>query len=516
MSHGKIQLAPQSPLGNRVITISRPQHADPQSEGDDPLFMNVLRRRWMLLAFCSLLSAAAGLLVISKFSLPKATSMGQLRYVELPPTLQGVYKPPGMLEFTEILQSNEIMSELARRTGQDVGVKDLRRRVRMQASRFSNIIDIELGWRDGKQAIDLVNELMQIASETITQNRKQTLAQYAVETELQYETAHQRVITLRERFMKMRQDREAQFADDGGLASSADQLMVKKARVEEQLDDLAMRRLASDRQMASLRGDIDALRRNIKQELLKGRRQQVEIRMGLYAPNSEKYRRLEQIERELTEFESNDESLDYLVWRAKLDAIGSEVLSGMDPASAAAVAALERELSLKETKIESMEFELLPMDSNRSLLESRQESLDRRLREVMGEGDMSTAELEEAQAQVDEVQMARARLLDLLQQIRRGQETDFNEMTVLTPASWQTTETSEGKSKLFVFTFAGCFVVLVLPVFALEHFYPSGDPAAHAAKSLGIPQVSCGTFVTQRLKHDRNPSHAVNSEAMRH
>ena len=102
MSHGKIQLAPQSPLGNRVITISRPQNPADQADGADPLFINVIRRRWMLLGFCALLSIAAGLLVVSQFSLPKAVSTGKLRYVELPPSLSGTYQPPGMIEFTAV------------------------------------------------------------------------------------------------------------------------------------------------------------------------------------------------------------------------------------------------------------------------------------------------------------------------------------------------------------------------------------------------------------------------------
>jgi hypothetical protein len=513
MSHGKIQLAPQSPLGNRVITISRPQHSDAQGDGGDPLFINVLRRRWMLLGFCALLSAAAGLLVVSQFSLPKAVSLGQLRYVELPPTLKGIYQPPGMLEFTEILKSNEIMTELARRSGQEVSAKDLRRRFRLQATRFSNIIDIEGRGRDGKQTIDMVNELMKIASETIATNRKQTLGQYRIETELQFEAAEELVYRKRDKVTKLRQERDARLSTNA--SPTTQDLLAQIRRVDEQLESLAMQRLSNDRQLMTLRSEVDALRKQIKSELLRGRHQQLDGRKKLYNPKSERYRQVEQIEQQLTEFEQSSDHLDYTIWRAKLEAIGNTFIGAIDAPTSAVVNTMERELNKKETMMEQIEFAMVPLESNRGIWERKRETLDRELREAAGESDVSTMALEEAEAQLDEAMATRSALREQLNSIVRGEQTDFSEMTVLTAASWQTTEASEGKTKLFVFTFAGCFAVLVMPVFALEHFFPSGDPATHAAKILGIPQVSRGTFVTHRFKHDRGALHAVNSEAMR-
>jgi hypothetical protein len=513
MSHGKIQLAPQSPLGNRVITISRPQHSDAQGDGNDPLFINVLRRRWMLLGFCGLLSAAAGLLVISRFSLPKSMSTGQLRYVELPPTLKDIYKPPGMLEFTEILRSNDIMGELVRRSGQDVAAKDLRRRIRLQASRFSNIIDIEGHGRDGKQTIDMVNELMRIACETIATNRKQTLAQYGVETQMQYEAAEQRVVRKRDEAARLQQQRDARLSSN---ANETTQDIITKIRlVEQQLDAIALQQLGRDQQLSSLQSELEASRKQIKTELLKGRYQLLEGRKKLFNPNSERYHQLDVIQQQLNDFEQNSDALEYTIWRAKLEAIGSGYLGAIDLASAAAVNAMERKLASQETRIEQLQFEMLPQETTRSILQQRLDTLERSLADAIGETDTMTVALEEAQTQLEEANASRAMLRELLTSIRRGEQTEFNEMSVLTPASWQTTEAGEGKSKLFVFTFAGCFAVLVLPVFALEHFFPSGDPAAHAAKTLGIPQVSCDTFVTQRFKQDRGALHSVNSEAMR-
>jgi hypothetical protein len=467
----------------------------------------------MLLGFCGLLSAAAGLLVISQFSMPKSVSMGQLRYVDLPPTLKGIYEPPGMLEFTEILKSNEIMSELARRTGENLSAKDLRRHIRMQATRFSNIIEIEGHGRDGKQTIDMVNELMQIACETIATNRKKTLAQYRMETEVQFAAAEELVHRKLDHLLEKQRERQARLSADA--SPTTQDLLTKLQRLDEQLESLAMSRLSTDRLMMTLQSEMEAARKQIRAELLAGRYQQLKGRRELFAPSSERHRQLEQVDRQLKEFEQAGDNLDYTLWRAKLEAIVAGYLGPTDPATAASVNGLERRLTSLETRIEQIESEVIRLDSDRGLMEKRRETLERSLAESAGESDMSLIAEEEARAQLDEAKLSRSSLREQLNAIRRGEQTDFSEMTVLTPASWQTTEASEGKTKLFVFTFAGCFAVLVLPVFALEHFFPSGDPAEHAARILGIPQVSRDTFVTHRFKQDRGALHSVNSEAMR-
>jgi hypothetical protein len=515
MTPGKTQLAPQTPLDRRVITIARPQRADQQVDADDPLLINVIRRRWLLLTVCLVLSLLAAVLVAARFRLPKAITTGQLRYVALPPTLQEVYEAPQILELVEVLKSNECMAQLAQRAGLQLDLKSLRERFEIEATPFSNIIDLELRWQDGKQAIDMVNTLMRISCETTAASRKHTLSQYAVETDLQYESAHQKVVALRERVTQLRQEREARLNGEGGGETETKRLIDKLARTEDAMDDLTLRRVSFNRQLATLRGDLETLEGQIREELLKGRRQQVEARQRLYNPNSEQYRQLAKIAQELTDFEADNRDLDYTTWRAKLETVGRKSLGELETASLAAVTVLERKLAFNQSKIEQIEFELLPLDGEWSLLDNQRESLERRLADAMGSADIASTDLEEAEAQLEEAMVARSRLLDQLSNIRRGEETDFSEMTILTPASWQTTETSEGKLKLFVFTLGGCFLALVMPVFALEHFFPSGDPADAAAKALGVPHVSRGTFLAHRIDQERRQLHPVNSEAMR-
>jgi hypothetical protein len=180
-----------------------------------------------------------------------------------------------------------------------------------------------------------------------------------------------------------------------------------------------------------------------------------------------------------------------------------------------AAATLEQRLIYKQQRVEQLELELLPMDNEMSILEKRRESLERRLSERLTSEDHHLPSLEEAETRLEEAQHARRSLQEQLDNIRRLEDTEFSEMTVLTPASWQTTDFNEGRHKVFVFTFAGCLVLLALPIFGLEHFFPSGDPAERAAKSLGLPLVGRDTFAWQRLKQDKLQMHPVNSESMR-
>ncbi|MCA9148047.1 MAG: hypothetical protein KDA92_02045 [Planctomycetales bacterium] len=519
MTQGRMQIAPQIPgpmMDKRVITISRSQRPTNEEDGDDPLLINVLRRRWMLLSVCMLLSLIAGGLVASRFRMPKAVTTGQLRYTALPPTLQGIYTAPQTLELVEIMMSNEKMAELAQRCGLQIDPKVLRERFQVEAKRYSNIIDVELRWKEGKQSIDMVNTLMRIACETTAASRKETLSQYEAETNLQYAASNERVVQLRDKVLQLRQQRQARLNGDGlGGENDVKRLMDRLAHTEDEMDQLTLERVSLNRQLATLKSEVETVQGQIRQELIKGRRQQVASRKRIWSPNSDKYVQLEELEKELDVFVEENQLLDYVTWRAKLETVGSMLIGELDPASLAAVTVLERRLAFNESKIEEVEFKLLPMDSTWTTLENQRESLERRLADALGSSDVASTELDEAEAQLDEAMEARSKLLDHVNAIRRGSDTEFSEMGVLTPASWQTTEMSEGKLKLFVFTFSGCFFLLVLPVFALEHFFPSGDPADAAAKAIGVPRVSRGTFLSQRVSGERRQLHPVNSEAMR-
>lgn len=519
MTQGKIQLAPQgsTSLDKRVITISRPQRPDPSADADDPLFVNVIRRRWLLLAFCALLSGVAAGLVAYKFEMPKATSTGKLRYVQLPPSISQHYPAPKTIELAEMLQSNENMSELARRMGLQIDPKTLGKRFNVVAARYSNIIGIEVRWRDGQGAIDILNELMRIACETTAANRKATLQQYGAETALQLADAQRRVQDLSDHVRQLRHKQYQELNANGEVGTEAERIVNTLASTENELDRLTVKRVSLNRQLDAIRSDVNAVRRQIKEKLVSSRLQQIKRLQEAYNPNSQQFSMLRQAEKQLEEFDSSSSSaqLEYLAWRTELETIGATLIGEIEPQTLAAIEKMEKSLLAKQAKMDQVEFELLPLDGELSMHEARRESLERRLADHSAAVNISSTELEEAETQMAAAIDSLQDLTNTLNDIRRGEETEFSEMKVMTPASWQTTETSNGKVKLLVLTFAGCFTALVLPVFALEHFFPSGDPAEHAAKALGIPRISRGTFVTQSVKTDRRNVHPVNTEAMR-
>jgi len=164
MNYGRNQLATPMPPENRVITVARAARPTQGPPPSDATLFGVVRRRWLLLTTCGLLSLLAAGLVTWRFEMPKARSTARLRYVSLPPTLKGVYETPNPIEFSEMLQSLEHMSELAERRGLQIDPKKLRDHITINANRYSNIIELQLKWRDGKESIDILNELTQIAA----------------------------------------------------------------------------------------------------------------------------------------------------------------------------------------------------------------------------------------------------------------------------------------------------------------------------------------------------------------
>ena len=225
MTRGNLQVTGRNQLNKRVVTIPRPPRAGGPGELDDSLLLSVLRRHWMLLAFCAVLSLGAAVFMCLHFTLPKAESQGELRYVSLPPSVQDVYRAPNTLELAEMLRSNENMQKLAARNGLQVDPKNLREHCEIRATQWSNIITVRLSWHDAKQAIDLLNDLMRIACETTTANRRETLGRYRQDTEATLAAANQRVDEFRDRVINLRHERDSRLKEVGTIGSETQRLI---------------------------------------------------------------------------------------------------------------------------------------------------------------------------------------------------------------------------------------------------------------------------------------------------
>ncbi len=515
MTRGNLQVAGRNPLEKRIVTISQPRRTSDSDEAEDSLFLTVLRRRWMLLLACVLASLGVATYMAKQFTMPKAETTGEMRYVSLPPTVLPVYTPPNTLELVDLLRSHEYMSELARRNDLPIDPKRLSELFEIRTSHMSNIISVKLGWGDAQEAIEMVNDLMRIACEKTTANRRETLRNYRRDTEIALASADQRVAEYRDRVLALRRERDQKLREEGTAGSEVQRLTNMLSRVEELLDQAILKKASLSQQISTVRGEEEGLKAQIKQELLRSRRQQVEDRLRALNRSAPQAARLLSLKKALEEFDAENVVLDYVAWQAKLTLLGREILGDLDPVALRVVDTLQRQLAYQTQRAEQLELELLPMDNEISMLESRRESQEQRLNEALSMDTEALPSLEEAETRLEESQLSRRSLQEQLDNIRRLEETDLSELTVLTAASWQTTDYSEGRHKVFVFALAGCLVLLTLPVFALEHFFPSGHPAERAAKSLGIPLVSRGTFVAQQLKHDKVQFHPLNSESLR-
>ena len=134
---------------------------------------------------------------------------------------------------------------------------------------------------------------------------------------------------------------------------------------------------------------------------------------------------------------------------------------------------------------------------------------------LAGSENYSTTHLEDSKRRYEDLRKNRAKLEAESNSFRRLEETKFQELAVHTKASWQTTEEYDGRKKVFALAFATSMIVFSLPVFALEHFFPSGDASEHLSKAVGAPVIGKGSFVTEYIRHDKIKRHSVNHESLR-
>ena len=356
MTRGNLQVAGRNPLEKRIVTISQPRRTSDSDEAEDSLFLSVLRRRWMLLLTCVLASLGVATYMAKQFTMPKADTTGEMRYVSLPPTVLPVYTPPNTLELVDLLRSHEYMSELARRNDLPIDPKRLSELFEIRTSHMSNIISVKLGWGDAQEAIEMVNDLMRIACEKTTANRRETLRNYRRDTEIALASADQRVAEYRDRVLALRRERDQKLREEGTAGSEVQRLTNMLSRVEELLDQAILKKASLSQQLSTVRGEEEGLKAQIKQELLRSRRQQVEDRLRALNRSAPQAARLLSLKKALEEFDAENVVLDYVAWQAKLTLLGREILGDLDPVAMRVVDTLQRQLAYQTQRAEQLEL----------------------------------------------------------------------------------------------------------------------------------------------------------------
>jgi hypothetical protein len=513
MRHAKLQLVTPENATIPVMRQANLRFRAPDDDEDDSLLLAVLRRRWKLLTFCSLLSLGAAVYAYIYHSLPKSITEAKLMYRSLPPSRgQDINDPFQPLTVADILMSNQVLLNLIHHQNLGISPRRFKKFFEVEASRYNNIISIKFDWNDGQQGIDIVNELMRLCIDQVVLTRKEYLSQYRRDEERALEEAQAKIDDQEKEVTRLRKQLNDQLQQAGKTDSRQAILVHEISGTRQKVDDAHAERNGLISQIDALRSEIAGIERQLKVEALKGKRAQLLHRKRIARDGTPRMTNLEQ---QIGKFEAENAELEYEAWKAKLDALGKDLLAYYENPAAASVAVLEGRRTSKQNSLDDLQLRLAPCKDKIDLLSRRLESAQNELSQFIDNGSIVSTQLEEAEQALTDLREHRTELARQKTHFKRLETSDFEELEVQTPASWDTTEVYDGKKKLFVLVFAGCWIGLALPVFAIEHFFPSGDPAELAAHRVGLPLLGRGTFVIDRLSHDRVNYHPVNSESLR-
>jgi hypothetical protein len=303
----------------------------------------------------------------------------------------------------------------------------------------------------------------------------------------------------------------AVLTQNGALNNDQSILVSTINNLAKSLQDKVLERNTLSSQITSLRAEARSIDERLRQEAVDGKRNKLEIRKKIVKTTTNRMRDLEQA---LSTFLAENRDLSYPIFLAKLDSLDNGLLERGNAASPA-IAMLIGDLRMKQSKIEQLELQEMTLPDQIALLHNEKDKASRELAKLTGSEQFNTVHLEEAHLRLEELREVRAGLVNDRDHYRRLRETKYEELTVHTEAGWATTEEYDGKKKVFALVFSVAMMVFALPIFALEHFFPSGDSSEHLSKSLGVPVVGKGTFVTEYLRHDKVKRHPVNTESLR-
>ncbi|MFC1758080.1 hypothetical protein ACFL2H_04840, partial [Planctomycetota bacterium] len=509
MRQGNLQIS-RRPIAESGSVHSAHARSAHTGEDDDSLIITVLHRRWKLLALSAILSLAIGGYAYSTNKIPKSITTGQLIYKPLPPSERTDSMKLSSQTISELIESNECMTKLRQKHNVKVPAKQLRELLDVHASRFSNIIDIEFTWKDGQQGIDIVNDVMQIASELVTKHRRDMLKDWRAHQDVSIAEIDIKIESERQKLNQLQESMNAALSLNGSSSFSQQALAGQLFGLKKDLRDKVSLQKKIEAQIRTLDHEAQAIDRQLREQAVTTKQQLLSERKSLLRTPTTK---MNQLEQRLASFLVDNQELPYTLFQLKLEQACDQLLPQTPPS--AVIGELERQHKTKLDQIRQLNLDAVTLPEEIDECHDMLDEAKRELATLTGTENYSSAHLEEAQRRFDDLRDNRAKLQTDNDAYRRLEETKFEELAVHTKAAWETTEVFDGRKKVFVLAFASAMIIFALPVFALEHFFPSGDASDHLARSVGVPVIGKGSFVTEYLRHDAIKRHPVNHESLR-
>ncbi|QDU89331.1 cryptic autophosphorylating protein tyrosine kinase Etk [Pirellulimonas nuda] len=495
----EVRLAPESPL---VLDRMRPAAATPAGEDavQDSFVLEVIRKRWWLLALCALAGAGGAYFLAQEFGKQTAVVHGSLMYGGLPlPPGPSVYQPPSLTTYQEILFSIPSMQRICDQHGLEMPPGRLAEMFKCKVGRGSSIMELQLQWANPADGVAMVNDTMQLLIDEAARRRKAVLGEHMRHVESVQLTARSEVDQAEKRLRDARRARAELLREQGLASDPTDDFSAQRERMldtQAALEQLAVSKKSLEEQLRQTDGQILGALGRLQQAHVNARVQFLDGVMQRYRQGTKTWDNLNQLKNRLEALSKAplDSVASYTDWKTKLAQIDLEAPPVAGAVNVAALGGLDRDLQSLTSRRVQLEYGLIPLQHQQVMLETRLADIEAPSAAPEATGAAMPLSVGEEFGE-EERQLAAAEnrynlVKQQLENMRQVEACRTQEFSVHMPASLATTQVDSNKKKMFVMFAAAIAGALALPVFGVEWLARRQSPVVQFASRWGLPVIA--------------------------
>lgn len=492
MASRELQRLNPSAIADDIMPRSFGGGADDNSSAEARFVIDVLRKRWWVIGICAILSAILSYVAAQEFGSKSYKIRASMMYSGLPvPGGPQVYQAPTLTTYRQILFSTANMQRICDQHGIQMPTTLLAKLFEPSISYGSSVLDLVFNWQESEEGIAILNDTMQLLIDSAAEHRRKILQEYMRHVESAKLAAKSELDSANEQLQVAKRKRD-EVLGNGALTSDVySSTLDQIASTQSAIDSLELDKLSVTQQVEVNDRKLSSTLDRLRERHIQVRQESLRERSRAYAKGSDRWNKLRDVSKELHIF-ARDELFDwqsYANWKLKLSEIGKDIL----PASFEHddIAQYEAQLRLLAESRDSLNLQLLPIQSKLAMLRTRLDEHEERAKKLAS--DLTGARVGELDDYLKKVKAAEGRLGVVTQQLANLQELEqcrIREFSILMPASKETTEESSSKKKLFVLAFFMISTVLTAPVFAVEWFGQRESPVARFANRWNLPVIA--------------------------
>ncbi len=498
-----------------------PEEASYSPSGSPPataFLVNAIRKRWWLFFICMIVSGGLAYGTAKLMKKTTATATGSILYAGLPSSPSRIgYMSPTIDTYIVMVASPTNLNRLRDIHDIELGVPQLARCLTVKTGRFRSAkIDITFIWNDEEEAVEWLDDLMEIFIEEVIRLRSETLDTHirhgdrmllvatakADQAAERLRTQQQREGSAATNLALMEQELQALSSSIETIKTSLDTAEFTKVGLQTEIDAISQRNTDLQKTYkARLFGDVNDRYTEVRRQ---------------YGPKSSALIRLKEVGRRLDEMaEKIDNDHDVVEWKTQLLAINRMILPTVvddEEMLDELLQPYEQEIDRIETQRRDLVLRLHVNDQQIELLKARLKNKAVELREMKASVPAASEYALRLEAEYEEANRERQLIKEQVSGLQQLKGTRAREFSVATAPYIREVETNTRKMFVVVFIFVAA--LLSAPIFAWEYF-AERNTLEHTGRRLGLPVLSTQALVPQMA--DRRYAHldCPDSDALR-